>query len=91
MSDMTPQSPSFTVRDLNRKTAKVLEAAEELGSVTIQARNGKRYVLQAAPPEQGGFEPPDFEARWSRLRELGFETPAPGEVERLDRIIAGEE
>ena len=99
MSDMTSGmkaiQDSYTVRDLNRRTAEVLRAAGELGSVTIQSRGGGRFVLKAEAMESATPQALRFADRWSeqreRMKSLGFQMPDAKGWERLDQIIAGEE
>ena len=84
----------FTLRDLNRQPAKVLEAVRKHGRADIRTRSGEMFsfipkVEKRKRPVRKGF--PDFEARWKKLRELGLVPPPPSENERINRIIAGEE
>ncbi len=82
---------SYTVRDLNRRTAEVLAAAAKLGSVTIRSRTGQRFVLK---PEVGPGEPPrrvpDFAARRKQLELLGYVPPPPGMDDWVNGIITGD-
>ena len=43
MSDMK----TFTVRQLDRETAKVMEACDTYGAVRIRRRDGRTYTLEA--------------------------------------------
>ena len=84
----------FTLRDLNRQPAKVLDAVRKFGSAEIRTRSGEVFtvaVKTAESPRQPGAGLPDFEAHWKRLRELGLVPPAASENERINRIIAGDE
>ena len=85
MSDMV--ADTFTVRDLNRKTAKVLEICDRLGTVHIRTRAGKVYSLQveAAGSKMGSL--PDFAAR---RRKAGMKRMSAAESAALDRLIGGE-
>ncbi len=84
---------TFTLRDLNRQPAKVLDAVRKFGSAEVRTRSGEVFTLapkakrRRAKPK--GF--PDFEARWKRLGDLGLVPPPESENERINRIIAGEE
>ncbi len=83
----------FTVRDLNRQPAKVLDAVRKFGSAEIHARSGE--VFTVAVKDEGltkgaAVALPDFEAHWKRLRELGLVPPPAAENDRINRIIAGE-
>jgi hypothetical protein len=85
-------SPVFTLRDLNRQPAKVLDAVRKFGSAEIRTRRGEIFMVVAkTDPTERGRAFPDFQARWSKLRELGLVPPPPSESERIDRIVAGEE
>jgi hypothetical protein len=83
----------FTVRDLNRQPAKVLDAVRKFGSAEIHARSGEVFTVAVKDEERtkaAAVEPPDFEAHWKRLRELGLVPPPAAENDRINRIIAGD-
>ena len=87
---------TFTLRDLNRQTAKVIEACDAAGVVHIRTRDGRFYTLQpdAAPPVPSAPVTGIVESRQEyrkRLREAGFVPLTLEETERFYRIIAGEE
>ena len=50
ISDILSDVKTFTVRDMDRKPATVLDACDREGVVRIQRRNGRRYTLR---PEAG--------------------------------------
>lgn len=80
------------MRDLNRQPARVLKACDQHGSVRIRMRSGAAYVLRREESDSATMGPlPDFRAHRRHLRELGYVPPAAHEIERLNRIIAGEE
>jgi hypothetical protein len=88
----TPASAVFTLRDLNRQPAKVLDAVRKFGSAEIRTRSGEVFTVAAKADEKArSREFPDFEARWKKLREAGLVPPPPAENDRINRIIAGEE
>lgn len=88
----SPASAVFTLRDLNRQPAKVLDAVRKFGSVEIRTRRGELFTIVAKTEEtEAAQEFPDFHARWTKLRELGLVPPPRSENERINRIIAGEE
>jgi len=93
MSDMKANLASFTVRDLNRKPAKVLSTCDAEGEVEIRTRGGKKYSLKLLEtPRDEGITLPDFDELYRKLDEAGCQPiNNPEEMERLDRIIAGEE
>lgn len=85
---------TFTVRDLNRRPAKILKAVRKFGLVEIRTRGGEVFTIspkagESNEPSAGKF--PDFAARWKRLRELGHVPPPASQSERINQIIAGEE
>ncbi len=87
---------SFTLRDLNRQPAKVLAACDLHGTVCIRTRDGRSYSLKTETPEPSRTAQVDslVERRQrlrQRLRAAGFVPPSGAEVERINRIIAGEE
>lgn len=85
---------TFTLRDLNRRPATVLEAVRKFGCAEVCARSGEVFVLAPKTTTRKTARKsdfPDFSARWQRLRELGQIAPPPAENERIDRLIAGEE
>lgn len=87
-----PASAVFTVRDLNRQPAKVLEAVRKFGSAEVHARSGEVFTVAAKAAEQPrSREFPNFEARWKKLRELGLVPPPRTEDERVNRVVAGEQ
>jgi hypothetical protein len=89
-----PATAVFTLRELNRRPGKVLEAVRKFGSAEIRTRSGDVFTVAVKPeaPEKGsGAGPPDFEAHWKRLRQLGLAPPPASENKRINRIIAGEE
>lgn len=95
---------TFTLRDLNRQSAKVLAAVRKYGSAVIKTRAGEVFTLQQQGPRKSRSrrtEAEDISAeflriseeRAQRFRELGYVQPKSGEwdEERFNRIIAGEE
>jgi hypothetical protein len=93
MSDMKHGLATFTLRDLNRKPAKVLSACDSEGEVEIRTRAGKKYSLKVLDtPGNEEIVLPDFDKHYQKIEEAGCQpTDNPEEIERLDRIIAGEE
>lgn len=91
----------FTVRDMNRNTATVLEACRQHGRVIVRHRSGEEFemtpVREAALPDT---ETPQkrkldavarMEAHWERIRKMGVRGPStPEGMERFNKIIAGE-
>lgn len=93
MSDISATAV-FTLRDLNRQPAKVLDAVRKFGSAEVRTRGGEVFVLavkQVESDSQRTKKLPDFESRWKKLRESGHLPPSPSENDQVNRIIAGEE
>jgi hypothetical protein len=88
-----PSNAVFTLRDLNRQPAKVLQAVRKFGYAQIRTRSGEVFTMSAQPKPTNGRAArfPDFSARWKKLRELGHIPPTSSQNERIDRLIAGEE
>ena len=91
MSDILSDMKTFTVRDLDRKPATVLDACDCEGAVLIQRRDGRRYTVR---PDGGAAQKvpwrkafAEHRARIARI----FPEPIPEEQVRIvDRLIAGE-
>lgn len=89
----------FTVRDMNRDTAAVLNAVRQHGRIIIRSRSGEAYAVSRIVAEKTMSTAPgmveDFSARQLRYREqmraLDGAVPRVKDIERLNRIIAGEE
>jgi hypothetical protein len=83
MSDMK----TFTVRELDRSPATVLDAAEADGAVLVKRRDGRTY--RVAPVSESGkpSKSPDF-AAWRR--EVGMPRIPLKQAKAVDRLIAGE-
>lgn len=83
MSDMK----TFTVRELDREPAKVLDAADKEGLVRIRRRDGRLYSVQPESAVRKIVSTPDFAARRSAI----FSKPIPAAQTRLvDKLIRGE-
>lgn len=83
MSDMK----TFTVRELDREPAEVLDAADRDGSVRVKRRDGRVYTIRPDPTAARITELPDFRARIKKI----FPKPVSKAQARLfDKLIAGE-
>jgi hypothetical protein len=83
MSDMK----IFTVRQLDREPAAVLDAADKEGVVQIKRRNGRVYSVQPETQRKNITGLPDFRARLKKI----FPKPIPAKQAAIvDRLIAGE-
>ena len=89
MSVMNTSTTDFTVRDLNRHLAKVLEACDRVGLIRIRSRKGTTYQLRPESPASAApkAEYPDFAAR---RRALKMPMMTKAQSEHLDKLIAGE-
>ena len=83
--------PDFTVRDLNRQPAKVLEACDRVGTIRIRTRSGRVYRLQ---PEVTEKEPkkkpayPDFAARRKRrIRHRTHQAQPAAAIDNADAAL----
>ena len=79
-----------------RNTAQVLEACRESGSATIRSRRGDEYRITPVQKDHSTVLKSSFIERLrkhhSMLQEMGARGPAIEDgMERLNRIIAGEE
>jgi hypothetical protein len=85
MSDMTIKT--FTVRELDRSPAVVLDAAEAEGVVLVRRRDGRTYRIQpeAVVRERGKI--PDFRAR---MDAPGMPRISRRTAETVDRWMVGE-
>ena len=79
---------TFTVRELDRQPAAVLDTADKEGAVRIKRRDGRIYLVQPVVPSSARITSlPDFAAR----RKAIFSRPIPASQVRLaDKLIAGE-
>ena len=89
LSVMDADTTDFTVRDLNRHLAKVLETCDRVGFIRIRSRKGTSYELrpEVKPAPNSKAEYPDFAAR---RRALGMPMMTKAQSEQLDKLIAGE-
>ena len=78
---------TFTVRQMDREPATVLDAADKEGIVHIKRRDGRIYSVQPEARTQRVIKLPDFRAR----RQAIFSKPIPAaHVRKVDKLIAGE-
>ncbi len=83
----------FTLRDLNRQPAQVLEAVRKFGGAMIRTRSGEEFSLTKVEPpgKRSDQDFPDFSSRWKKLRKLGNTPPPPSLNDRINQIISGEQ
>jgi hypothetical protein len=82
---------TFTVRDLNRSSAKVLATADRDGLAVVRGRNGRAYEVR---PRAQADKKPDWAAfaarRRQRLKELFPEGPIMSreQAKEFDQLLA---
>ncbi|MDQ6623015.1 MAG: hypothetical protein M3Y86_05955 [Verrucomicrobiota bacterium] len=79
---------TFTVRELDRETARVMEACDTYGAVRIKRRDGRSYTLEAEKKSPGIINIPDFAAR--RRKIFGDKVISKKQAARADKLLAGE-
>jgi len=90
---------TFTVRDLSRRTAELLDAVRKYGVVEVRARSGEVFTVAPKKTAEHSLTQAEIaaaffkksEERAQRFREMGFVPPPAEEMERINRMIAGEE
>ena len=82
----------FTVRDLNRNTAELLDAARKHGSVLVRSRAGEQFTVSSRRPSDSIGT--SFKERMRRHRErlaaAGYRPPTKEGWEVIAKAIAGE-
>jgi len=84
MSDMK----TFTVRQLDRETAKVMEACDTYGAVRIRRRDGRSYTLASDHKKDVVINPPDIMARLKK--QFPNMMISRKQSKFVDKLIAGE-
>ena len=90
MSDMK----TFTVRDLDRKPALVLDTCDKEGAVRIRRRNGHSYTVRP-DDSKPSKAPAAARRRWLDEHRAWLKRTFPKpisakQIELVDRLIAGE-
>lgn len=88
MSDIMSDMKTFTVRQLDRETSKVMEACDTYGAVRIKRRDGRTYTLQAEQKKEFVFNPPDIMARLKK--QFGAMKISRKQAAFADKLIRGE-
>lgn len=83
MSDMK----TFSVRELDRAPATVLDACDREGMVRIRRRDGRTYRLEPDQQRRRITGLPDFA---SRRRKIFPKPLTPAQAAKLDQLVAGE-
>jgi hypothetical protein len=82
---------AFTMLDLARQPARVLDACDLEGSIRIRRRNGSTYRLIAERQPARMRIGPDFVRRHLVRTAKLFPKPVPAQQARLvDKLLAGE-
>jgi len=96
------QPEVFTVRDMNRDTAAVLEACRQHGQVLVRHRSGEQFAITVLKEGTTAGQRPSSPERIrqaqermlrhrARMRAMGVRGPLAAEgIEHLNRVIAGE-
>ena len=78
---------TFTVRQLDREPATVLDACDREGVVQVRRRDGRVYSIQSEASVLKPISLPDFAAR----RRAIFPRMIPAaQVRKVDKLIRGE-
>ena len=90
-----PLRREFTVRDMNRSGAELLEAARKLGSVTIRSRAGEAFEVRALTDSAAGNVLANavlerMRRHRERLAEVGYKEPSAAGWEVISQAISGE-
>lgn len=90
MSDIMSDMETFTVRQLDRETAKVMDACDTYGSVRIRRRDGRTYTLSPEQPTEKKvvINPPDIMARLRK--DFPKMMISRKQAAFVDKLIAGE-
>ncbi len=80
---------TVTARELQRRTAAVLDKAKAEGGVIVRRPDGTRFRIQAEPAAPARKKPkwPDFAARQARI---SAEPTHPDIFAAVDKMIRGE-
>ena len=82
MSDMK----TFTVRQLDRETARVMDACDEDGAVQIRRRDGRSYTMRRE--RNGNFSMRDWlEERRRKTKELFPKALSKKQTQEFDKLI----
>jgi hypothetical protein len=88
MSDILSDMKTFTVRQLDRETARVMEACDTYGAVRIKRRDGRTYKLEAETKKGKVINPPDIMARLKK--QFGDMVISKDQSDFADKLIRGE-
>lgn len=79
---------TFTVRQLDRETARVMEACDSSGAVQIKRRDGRTYTLAVDNNQHAIINPPDITRRLKNF--FGDTVISKKQAAFADKLLAGE-
>lgn len=78
---------TFTIRELDREPALVLDTCDREGEVRVRRRNGRTYTIRPDTGPDRITAVPDFRARIGKI----FPKPlTQGQTRLVDKLLAGE-
>lgn len=85
---------TFTVRDMDRRPSEILRACGAEGTVLIRSHTGRSYEIRPLQQIDAGAGASALE-EWLEgheawLKQSGIPSLSASELEKLDRLIAGE-
>jgi len=86
-ADILSDMKTFTVRQLDREPALVLDAADHEGIARIKRRDGRTYCVQPEVRRAQVAALPDFE---SRIKKLFPQAIPRAQAKFFDKLLAGE-
>lgn len=78
---------TFTVRELDREPATVLDSCDREGAVRVRRRDGRAYLIRPEAGPDRITALPDFRARIARIFPKALTL---GQTRRVDKLLAGE-
>ncbi len=87
MSDMK----TFTARELDRETTRVLNTCDAEGAVRIRRRNGRAYTMQPELPGRNGIAWTEWwEQRQKWIKRVSPKPLTKKQAREVDKMIRGE-
>src|SRR5437016_3810069 len=93
-ADILSDMKTFTVRDLDRRPAEVLDACERDGEVKIRRRSGRSFTLKSDEPPAPKITFGEWLDQINRRRRKLFPdgpVMTPEQAREFDRLIASED
>lgn len=88
LADIMSDMKTFTVRQLDRETARVMEACDTYGAVKVRRRDGRSYTLEADHKKDAVINPPDIMGRLKK--QFGDLVISRKQSRLADKLLAGE-